>query len=53
MLLNPLKSKKCLFYIRTRCVPRSKLSPRRLYKTNLLIEEKIAVCSEICKKKAI
>jgi len=38
-----------MFYISTQCVLRSKHSPPRLYKTNLLMlhKAKVAVCCEI------
>ena len=44
------KDKMWPFYIRTRCVPRCKYSPHRLYKTRLLMlyRAKIPLCSEIC-----
>ena len=44
-----------LFYIRTQVVPRSKRSPHRLYKTNLLIlcQAKVAVCSEVRTKHVV
>ena len=38
-----------MFYVRTHCVPRSKHSQPRLYKTNLLMlcKVRVAVCCEI------
>jgi hypothetical protein len=46
--LNPLKTSGNLFYIRTQCVPRCKLSTSFI-KTSILMMHKVnvAVCSEI------
>jgi hypothetical protein len=48
---EPFEDETCLFCIRTQCVPRSKNSPPRLYKTSQLIsyKAKVAVCSKIHK----
>jgi hypothetical protein len=51
--IKPLKTKRvCFFYIRTQSVPRSKHSPPRFYKTNLIMfcKAKVAVCFEISTK---
>jgi len=52
MKLKPFKDEMCLFYIRTQFVPRSKHSPPRLCKTNVLMlyKPKVAVCSKIYTK---
>jgi hypothetical protein len=47
-VISPLtfKDETSLFYAKTRCVPRSKHSPLRLYKTNLLMFYKVKVHTE-------
>jgi hypothetical protein len=46
--INPLKTKRYLFYIRTQCVPCRKHSPLRLKKSLLMFyKAKVAVCAEI------
>jgi hypothetical protein len=46
-LINPLKTKRDLFYIGIQCVPRSKHYPLRLWKPISIYKTKVAVCSEI------